>query len=337
MRALNKLRLAKIRYLLLFIVAIAIVASIPNPAISFSFQPKVGRKIKGIPHVPDLPPCDLKDKAVSRDALPLADLLKLTEPLRQLQTLRDQAQSYPVGSVPHELHEQIRDLKEDITDKIEQTRLEIDFTQAELAVDIAIQSELLRAYSEDRDKKVNAATVWGLRTNGVLWAIAESLDIPTYKQPRYAIPSGSIGIVAGVVPGLFSLLAVHEEKGDRYQGKTRPNMLSKIFGYPTTPQIEFPDSIMAYLRTVPVKVPGGQPRLDYLISRWEVDENIHSFTDIHSKQQLDVITGAVESNLTIQIVSDRLTMLQQLSAVVYQINRPLLELMMVVTGTKRIN
>jgi hypothetical protein len=233
-----------------------------------------------------------------------------------------------------ELTEDIRDLKEDILEKIEQTRLEIDFTQAELAVDIAIQNELLRAYTETRDNKVNEVNKLSFRTNGILWAVAEGLDIPTYSHPRYSISSGTIGILAGLVPSVFSLVALNGLKGGHYEDTTRPNMLCKVFGYPSTPQIDYPDSVMAYLKSVPPAHPDWKPRIDYIIDRWASDENIHSFTDRNSHKQTTAVTGFEKSNLTIDLVSDRLTMLQQLSAIIYQMNRPLLELMMVVRGSK---
>lgn len=324
-------------YLALLTAVLLFVFSTSNPALSLSLIPKTHHRLKGIPRLPPLPPCDLQSPVASADAVLLADQLKLTPLLHQLQELRQRAQTYKTEKPPLETREQIRELKEDISERIQQTRLEIDFTQSELAMDIALQSELLRNYTEARDSKVNAVNTWSFRTNGVLWAIAEGLDIPTYSRPRLSIPSGTVGILAGLVPSVFSLVALGELKGGHYDGTTRPNMLSKIFDYPTTPQIEYPDSIMAYLRSSPANNIFGKSRLDFIIDRWATDENIHSFTDRHSTKQLDLITGKVESRLTIEIVCDRLTMLQQLSAIIQQMNRPLLELMMVTMGSKYFN
>ena len=266
-----------------------------------------------------------------------ANQLNLTPLLRQLQDLRQQASIHQTEKLPLEMREQIRELKEDISEKIQQTRLEIDFAQAELAIDISLQNELLRSYIEARDNQVNMVNNWSFRVNGVLWAVAEGLDIPTYNRPRYSIPSGTIGILAGLVPSVFSLIAVQDSKGGHYRGTTRPNMLSKVFDYQVSPQIEYPDTIMTYLHSSPANNLFGKSRLDYLVDRWATDDNIHSFSNRHSKKQLDMLTGNAESRTTIELVSDRLTMLQQLSAVIYQMNRPLLELMMVVTGSKHLD
>ena len=278
------------------------------------------------------PPCDLKTATVSPEAISLAEKLGMSESFHKLENLRQQAQRFQ--KVPLELRADISELKEDITEKIEQTHLEIDYAQAELVLDIAFQSELLRAYTQARDNRVNAVNTWSFRTNGVLWAVAEGLDIPTYNHPRLSIPSGTVGILAGLVPSVFSLVALHESNGGHYESKTRPNMLSKLFDYPTTAAIEYPDSVMNFLHSTPTEGTIQTCRLGYLIDRWEHDENIHSFTNRNSKEQLDQLTGFKESRLTIELVSDRLTMLQQISAVISQMNRPLLELMMAARGLK---
>ncbi|MGQ4827666.1 hypothetical protein, partial [Enterococcus faecalis] len=84
------------------------------------------------------------------------------------------------GKTAAELKEEIRDLKEEICEVIEQTRLEIDYVRAELSCETALQSELVQSYTRDRDNRVFNSNVWSFRTNGVLWALAEALSIPTY-------------------------------------------------------------------------------------------------------------------------------------------------------------
>jgi hypothetical protein len=316
-------------------VALGLVASaITSSALSLPLPQHARPKSQDDPYFSAQALCDLHCDTLSGDAIEVANVLHLTPLFRQLEDLRKQVEVFKGEKVPSELREQLRDVKEDIRETIEQARLEVDFVQAELSVELAGQSELLRAYSEARDNRVNFANIWGFRTNGALWALAEALDIPTYKRPRYSIPSGTIGILAGIVPSAFSILAVRESSGGHYDRAPRPNMLSKIFDYPCVPRIDYPDDVLAFLRTVPAKSRPGYSRIDQLVDRWIADKNIHIFSDRNSTKQLDVITGTVQNRLTIQSISDRLTMLQQLSAIINQMNRPLLELMMAVRGTK---
>jgi hypothetical protein len=323
------------RWHIFVIVVLQLVSAISNSAYAFTFHHKLGRKTQDNPYFYALALCDLKSKGASPDAIQIADLLNLTTQLGQLEEARRKAQSYNGGKLPAELREQLRDLKQDISDAIEQAHLEVNFVQAELAVEIAGQSEMVRAYSEARDNRVNSINNWSFRTNGVLWAVAEGLSIPTYRTPRYSIPSGTTGIIAGIVPSVFSLAAVRESGGGKYDRSPRQNMLAPLFTYPVKEaRLDYPDSVLRYLHSVPKEDTSGKSRIDQLIERWVEDKNIHSLTDRNSRSELDILTGSVQHHLTIELVSDRFTMLQQLNALVAQMNRPLLELIMIVRGTK---
>ena len=218
-------------------------------------------------------------------------------------------------------------------EKIEQTRLEIEFVQAGLSLEIAMQDELLHGFEAERDKRMNSNYLWSFRTNGALWAVAEGLDIPTYNHPRYSIPSGTIGIVAGLVPSLFSMIAIRD-KGGHYEREARPNILSKIFSYPPPPEMDFPKSVWNWMNTPIANGVSTKSKLCELVDRWAEDKYMQSFSDKTSKAQLDIITGAVQSRLSLQLISDRLAMLRQVSSLVGMMNRPLLELMMAVRGEK---
>src|SRR5262249_27975380 len=119
-----------------------------------------------------------------------------------------------------------------------------------------------------------------------------------------------------------------------FVGPCRPNMLAKIFDYPTTPQIDYPNTIWQFLDSVPPDDSSGLTRRQQIINRWIEDKNMPYFKDKRSKEQLDYITGWQQPDVTIAKISARRNMLQQLSAEIFKLNRPLLELMMVVKGKK---
>ncbi|HEY9732333.1 MAG TPA: hypothetical protein V6C89_10500 [Drouetiella sp.] len=277
---------------------------------------------------------DVHSTTLSAEAIQLAQQLHLTERLFELSQLR-KAREADKSSLSSEQVERYRDLREDVTEVIEQTRLEVDFAQAELAREIAVHSELLAAYTADRNRKVNLSNAWGYRTNGVLWAAAEGLDIPTYAHPKYSIPSGIVGIVAGLAPSAFSLYALRQDSGGRFERKPHPNMLSKVFNYHVTPELEYPDSVWTWLNS---QAPVGPKvtRLEFLIDWWQKDGNIRYFTEKPTHHQLDLLTATAQDDLTIQLISDRLSMLRTVDAMILGMNRPLLEMMMVVRGTKEI-
>jgi hypothetical protein len=308
-----------------------------TPALSapklLSFGLPVG-VLKSVKAAPDSR-TDLHTKTLSPDAVQLAEILDLTNRLKKYQELRNRSEAIKPAKMSTEDREDMRDLHDEIIDVIERTRLEIDFTISEIRVEEAEYNEILRVFTADRDMRVNRINAAGFRWNGALWAVAEALDIPTYRSPRLSIPSGSIGIIAGLVPSIFSLYALRETSGEKFKRPPKPNMLSKLFDYPIPPQLEIPDSVWKYMSSVP---PEGfsDPRIEILKGRWLSDRNLTTYTDATSDQQMDILTGRLEDKVTIQVLSDRLTMLNQMSALIVRIARPLLELNMVLQGNKQI-
>ena len=179
------------------------------------------------------------------------------------------------------------------------------------------------------------ANVNAFRTNGVLWAIAEGLDIPTYRHAKYSIPSGTIGIIAGIVPSIFSLYAIHMPK-ERYPYSSYSNMLCKIFDYPITPRVEYPNSVWNFLNAKPLGEP-TRSRKQIMIEHWSTDKNVHCCKKLkdNDKDTLNLLTGTKQDVITPELLSDQLLMLNETKAIVVQMNRPLMELMMLVRGQKQ--
>jgi hypothetical protein len=133
---------------------------------------------------------------------------------------------------------------------------------------------------------------------------------------------------------MYTLKAVN---GKSKTSEVEPNMLAKLFKYPTTADIDYPHSVWEYLNEVPADQPKAKKRLDQLVDRWIADSNLPSFTDRSSHKQLDVITASVAQakGLSIGTLTTRQSMLQQLSSEIMKMKRMLLELTMVVQGEKQ--
>ena len=264
---------------------------------------------------------------------------QVTEVVKKLQTLRAEV-SQLKGAQPTlenlSLRQDYNDTQEQARQIIEQSNLEIDYVLAEINAERNLYGEILSSMISNRDKLVARSNASSYYTNGVLWAVGEAFDIPTYKVPKLSIPSGTVSILAGVVPSFFSLWAMHQYNGKKIQSENEPNMLAKLFDYPTTKEVDYPASVLAFLDTVP---PGGtskKTRKDQLIDRWLTDQNIPSFTDRKNKKLLDAITAAVSQNkgLSIDTLSARQDMLQQLAGEIWKMKRMILELSMATKGDK---
>jgi hypothetical protein len=206
--------------------------------------------------------------------------------------------------------------------------------QSELLREEAVYSEMESHFKYDRDKRVDFMNAWGYRTNGALWAVAEALDIPTYARPRYSISSGTIGIIAGLVPSAFSLYAMQESGGGKHERSPHPNMLCKPFGYPVTNDIDYPETVWTWMNSAPPHDPQQIKRLDFIKDWWRRDKNLRFFAKNQDKDDIELLLGLRQDKLTIQLTTDRLAMVRHLHALTMQMERPLLELMMIVRGAK---
>ena len=280
---------------------------------------------------------NLNTTGVSANSVQLANDIQLSPVLDRIQSLHQRVDSLAASPERSDARIDLLEAKQQALQIIERTSLEIDFAMAEMAAEQNVYTAILSTFTSDRDKLLARANAGSFISNGVFWALAEAYDIPTNKHPNLSVPSGTLGIIAGVVPSLASMYTLRAVNGKKKNSDVEPNMLAKLFNYPTTADIEYPKSVWAYLNEVPPGDSGGKTRKDQIIDRWIADSNIPGFTSRGSKSQLDVITGSVaqKKGLSIATISTRLVMLEQLSAEIMKMKRMLLELSMVVQGDKQ--
>jgi hypothetical protein len=221
---------------------------------------------------------------------------------------------------------------------IEEANYESDFVMAEIVAEQNVAGEVLATLTAKRDNVVNRSNQFSYITNGALWAIAEGLDIPTWKRPKYSVSSGTVGIIAGMVPSVASMYAIYKSGGKKINSDCEPNMLAKIFDYPVTAEVDYPKSVWSFLNSVPAADASGKTRRTQLIDRWISDSNIPKFTTTQHNAELDVLTGSVahKKGLSISVLGTRNVMLTQLSAEVFKMKRMLMELTMAVRGEKQV-
>lgn len=276
---------------------------------------------------------DPHSRDLSPDAVQLADNIGLAEKLARLDQLEEQAKRF--DKPPVELRQDMTDLRVEIIALIEQTRLEIDFVVAEIDEEQSLHQEVLTWYTNERDERVNKANLWAFRTNGILWAASESLAIPSYKQPKLSIPSGTLGIIAGLVPSVFSIVAVRSAGGKHHGRKSYPNMLCKIYDLPTTPRTEYPDSVWKHLNSPP-SGDSTKTRRELLIDHWMHNKNIQILKDGVTPYKIERITGVEQGDMSIELLTDRTSMLREVKACVLQMTRPLMELSMCLRNQKQL-
>ncbi len=279
---------------------------------------------------------NLKSSVISSNSQQLSDEINLTSILRNIENLRSKNTSAAINLEDLVRHQQLNDEIQKAEVIINKTNLEIDFTLAEIGAERTVYGEILNTFTAERDKMVARSNQYSFYSNGVLWAVGEALDIPTNRYPNLSVPSGILGIIAGLAPSAFSLYAMHQYNGKKKTSEVEPNMLAKLFGYKTNPSIEYPDSVWKYLNSKQANKNARLTRKEILINRWVSDSNMPAFTDKNSAKQLDVLTASVAQTkgLTIATLTARQEMLNQLASEIFKMKRLLLELNMVLTGEK---
>jgi hypothetical protein len=282
----------------------------------------------------------LQASSISENSRQLAEQLKLMPLLQRIQSLRGRIDPTNFEPTPGNIgtSQQLTASTVAAMQIIEEANLAIDYVMGEMNAEQNIYNEILSTLTSDRDKTVFKTNAVSFITNGILWALAEALDIPTNRHPNFSTSSGTFGILAGVVPSIASIVALYQLNGKKEMSEKDPNMLSQVLGYPAQAEIEYPKPVWEFLTAVPASDESKKSRKDQLIDRWVSDKNIANFTDRNSHEQLDIITASAEhkKGLSIATLNARQAMLQQLSAEILKMKRLLYELSMAVRGAKSV-
>jgi hypothetical protein len=302
--------------------------------------------VQQVPHKILLSGTDLNDSALSPNARQLAEQIGIIPVLSQLKDVQNQLNTAGKGSPDSvSLRLSLLELREEASEIIEKTRLEIAFVQAEITDEQNLYSELLASYTAKRDRKIAITNAIGFGLNGSLWAIAEAYTIPTWRTPRLSIPSGTIGILAGIIPSITSAYTLKEVTGNRYSAPAEPNMLARVLDRPADITNQYPQSVWDFLESIPAGEAEGieeadkaKSRKEQIVDRWIADKNLPHFTGKESKEELDLVTASTpqKKKVTIDLLNERKAMLEQLSGEIGKMSRLLLEIMMVVRGEKEI-
>jgi hypothetical protein len=165
---------------------------------------------------------NLNTPALSPNTLQLSNTIGLTPILEQIQSLRQRVSQNGQGDLGARV-----DLMEAVQKAevlLARTNLEIDFTLAQINAEDEVYNEVLAKFTSDRDKLVARVNAASFISNGILWAVCEAFSIGSFnttfaKNPKkviqWPIPSGIVGIAAGIVPSVASMYTLKAVNGKR--------------------------------------------------------------------------------------------------------------------------
>lgn len=284
---------------------------------------------------------NLNVATLSPNTSQLCDAIGLTSRFQRIGVLRSRLASYNDVTTLESLatKQELYEAVQQVSVALQRTNLDIDFTLAEINAEENIYKEQLAACEAEQKKITAYSNSLGAISNSALYSASSALAIPAWKNPTYAAASGTVGVFASLVPSFISICTSKALTNTKHYSEDEPNMLTKLFGYPISEDVDYPQSVWSFLTSVPVGENTTKNRRDQLIDRWIADSNIVGFTNRHSKKQLEIITASTSrgNTLTIDILRTRLLMLDQLAVEVLKMKRLLLELVMTIEGDKRLD
>jgi hypothetical protein len=176
-----------------------------------------------------------------------------------------------------------------------------------------------------RDRKVNVLTLASIviGTGSGVVGTARQFDKHLVK------PGDWVSMVAGAGGVALSILALRQHGGEGSLGPT-PNMLATIFGRPPDARSVYPPDVWRCLNTAPANNPSVRVHWkNELIAEWVRLGRIGPPVAPESQKKIDQLTSraAQPERLSIASLTDRSTMLADVSAHVSLMNRDLRDLM----------
>lgn len=217
-------------------------------------------------------------------------------------------------------------LRQDLTDHVLVSMLAVQGVLAEIDQEITRSDELRSFMEARRDRAIRINSAVNFLSGGTLASIGNAVQVPPGSSN---IPGNSIEVIAGALQTGLSVYALKQEGGARRTGEVRPNMLAKIFGLEPGPYADYPDLVWAFLNSPSEALPQSASRRHWLIDHWVAVERIDSPAAKGGLSRVKLLAGVVPQKraLTIDLLDDRAAMLADVRAMVAQLNRDLLDLL----------
>jgi hypothetical protein len=213
-------------------------------------------------------------------------------------------------------------LRQDILETVTVASLEVDGVLAELDSERARLSELSAALQARRDRAVNLTNVASLITGTGLGIAVNAMQ---FSSSTANLGNG-LGVGSGIASTVLSIIGIRPQ---RSVGRI-PNLLAPLFSRPAELNSDYPETVLAYLRSVPPGEPADAgSRLDQLMAEWKEAGRVGQSGNAKTDQKIARLTSSLheKTRLSIDDLSDRLAMLGDVTGRVGLMKRDLAELM----------
>ncbi len=216
-------------------------------------------------------------------------------------------------------------LRQQITEAVIATSLDVDSVAAEIAYEREQTVELRSLWRYKRDRAIGSTNVAVLAAGTGLGIVSGLLQFS--KSTSSA--GNAIGFAAGGLSTLFSLRSFRQVHGGKRPDWVLPNMLAAFLGQPEEQHSHYPDDIWAYFISVPAEAASQASRKEQLLTGWVAAGRIGSPDSPQWKRRVALLTStnAADKDLNIELMNERAAMLADVADQVSLMKRDLADLL----------
>ena len=240
-------------------------------------------------------------------------------------------------------------VRQEITERVLAASLDVDSVNAVIDSEIEQIRGIRADLQAKRDRAQNIINIASIVTGGVAGAITSALQ---FKPSTVNLGNG-IGVAGGTGSVLLSIVGIHKQGGGRQSLGDSPRMLARFFGRePAATEAipsAYPEEIWSYLNSVPP--PQSNPsqsnpsqsnanqsnatRRDQLILKWRSEGRINQDGSPRGERRIESMSSNISQlrKLSINDMSDRVTMLLDVRAKVSLMKRGLSEIVRALSAT----
>jgi hypothetical protein len=251
---------------------------------------------------------------LTADAMQLAQQLGIAANIRRVDELRN------ANSADRSL--ELVQNKQAIMQAVLVGMLQVRATSAQISYDVFEASQVQTALENRRDRALKVNSIANFVSGGVSELGGGAFQL----VPKMSLDNAGniVEMVGGGIQTGLSAYALRQQQGQKRRLPVKQNMLAPIFDQSTNQDSKYPRTVWKYLND-PVTA-GGDSRRSVLVKRWLESGRLPG----RQAAYIAALTGngGPRIPVTIDILSDRVSMLTDVNALVSRIERLLLEILL---------
>ena len=203
-----------------------------------------------------------------------------------------------------------------LREKIRETLIESYFDAASLQAEALREESALSALKQTllwrRDRNIELNNATNFIASGTLNTVGSALSF----SPRIApFPSNINQMLSGVVATSLSTYALKQSSGSKTRGQGQPTVIAELFGRPTNERTSYPESVWRFFHGKSLEHP-DKTRAQVLEERWISRHFLEPHGTRRESLKLDLVCGVGQTvnSMTINDLSDQITMISDIAA-----------------------